>query len=98
MNDETVFDPATRRLCPDGSCVGILGRDGRCTECGQTGDPLAAEADIVMAEGGRGGVDPEAQTINEGFDPGRKLCEDGSCVGVVGEDGTCQVCHRRGGP
>jgi len=98
MNDETVFDPATRRLCPDGSCVGILGRDGRCTECGQTGDPLAAEADIVMAEGGRGGVDPEAQTVNEGFDPGRKLCTDGFCVGVIGKDGTCPVCHRRGGP
>lgn len=23
-----------RRLCPDGACVGVLGADGRCKECG----------------------------------------------------------------
>ena len=28
-------DFAERRLCPDGSCTGIIGPDGRCTECGR---------------------------------------------------------------
>ena len=94
MDEEPEFDPATRRLCPDGSCVGILGRDGRCTECGQTGDPLAAEADLQLAENGFEGVPPASLSVDEGFDSGRTLCADGNCVGVVSEDGKCNVCGR----
>ena len=26
---------ADRRLCPDESCIGVLGDDGRCRECGK---------------------------------------------------------------
>ena len=26
-----------RRLCPDGNCIGVLGPDGRCKECGRAG-------------------------------------------------------------
>jgi hypothetical protein len=36
---------AQRILCSDGNCIGIIGSDGRCTECGKpyTGDhPLPA--------------------------------------------------------
>ncbi|MBU0513836.1 MAG: hypothetical protein KJ621_03595 [Proteobacteria bacterium] len=28
-------DVATRRLCSDGMCIGIIGADGRCKECGK---------------------------------------------------------------
>jgi len=42
--EETAFDPR-RRLCPDGSCVGVLGADGRCSVCqrpvGAGGESLA---------------------------------------------------------
>jgi hypothetical protein len=31
------FDP-NRRLCPDGSCLGVLGADGVCNVCGQKAD------------------------------------------------------------
>jgi hypothetical protein len=31
------FDPA-RRLCPDGSCIGVIGPQGVCTVCGQKAD------------------------------------------------------------
>jgi hypothetical protein len=24
-----------RRLCPDGNCIGVIGPDGRCKECGR---------------------------------------------------------------
>ena len=95
MDEEPVFDPATRRLCPDGSCVGILDRDGRCSECGQAGGPLSAEADMALAEDALEGVMPESRTVSEGFDPGRRLCEDGTCVGIVGPNGPCEVCGRR---
>ena len=27
---------AARELCPDESCIGVIGPDGRCLECGRT--------------------------------------------------------------
>jgi hypothetical protein len=33
MNEAT-FNPAKRRLCPDGACIGVIGDDGRCRVCG----------------------------------------------------------------
>jgi hypothetical protein len=32
-----------------------------------------------------------------GFDPARRLCDDGSCVGVVGADGACSTCGQKAG-
>ncbi|MBK6848599.1 MAG: hypothetical protein IPG96_14080 [Proteobacteria bacterium] len=26
----------TRELCPDGTCIGVIGSDGRCRDCGAT--------------------------------------------------------------
>lgn len=38
---ETAIDFASRKLCSDGSCIGVIGPDGRCKECGKayTGEP-----------------------------------------------------------
>lgn len=34
--EETQSDGwANRQLCSDGNCIGIIGPDGRCTECGK---------------------------------------------------------------
>jgi hypothetical protein len=35
------FDLDSRILCTDGSCIGVIGPDGRCKECGKpyTGNP-----------------------------------------------------------
>jgi hypothetical protein len=96
------FDPK-RRLCPDGSCIGVIGSDGRCGVCGRSADGRPR-----VLEGGAGAaalVDDEdhehAQDGGEappvgggGFDAGRRLCDDGSCVGVVGSDGRCGVCGK----
>lgn len=35
------FDPGERRACSDGMCIGIIGPDGKCTECGQPYNPNA---------------------------------------------------------
>ena len=36
--------------------------------------------------------------MSEGkFDPHRRLCPDGACIGVIGDDGRCRVCGRTGG-
>lgn len=32
------YDPGERRACSDGMCIGIIGPDGRCTECGKPAD------------------------------------------------------------
>jgi hypothetical protein len=31
-------DWENRRLCSDGNCIGIIGPDGRCKECGRPGE------------------------------------------------------------
>jgi hypothetical protein len=30
-----------------------------------------------------------------GFDPNRRLCPDGECLGVIGADGVCNVCGKK---
>jgi hypothetical protein len=49
MTDEMEFDPGGRVLCPDGSCTGVLGADGRCSECGRTGDVPAGYSGVAAA-------------------------------------------------
>jgi hypothetical protein len=87
---DTPFD-SKRRLCPDGSCVGVIGADGRCTVCGRSGDArpdeLDDEAEAPLEAAGPG--EPG------GFDPARRLCDDGSCLGVIGADGRCNVCGQQ---
>jgi len=89
--EEPEFDP-NRRLCPDGACVGVIGADEKCTVCGRTAAAAAAgeeapEAEAAAAPAGEDG----------GFDPTRRLCEDGSCVGLIGSDGVCNVCGKPAG-
>jgi hypothetical protein len=33
---------ANRELCLDGNCVGVIGPDGKCSECGRPSGPAAA--------------------------------------------------------
>ena len=39
--DEGTIDFDSRKLCSDGTCIGVIGPDGRCKECGEpyTGEP-----------------------------------------------------------
>lgn len=40
---EGTIDFESRQLCSDGTCIGVIGADGRCKECGKpyTGEPQA---------------------------------------------------------
>jgi hypothetical protein len=118
MSDTEKFDPSRRRLCPDGSCVGLLDETGRCKECGRTAsgaaeEPVGAPAfddseDVGFAvsddaDQGQAADDPQGRAADDpqlaasgGFDPKRKLCPDGACVGVIGADGRCSVCGQAG--
>jgi len=106
--EETAFNPK-RRLCPDGSCVGVLGADGRCSVCerpagaggeSETDSPAEVRAEAGAEAGGEEARAPEladGMGAASGFDPARRLCDDGSCVGVVGADGMCGTCGRKAG-
>jgi hypothetical protein len=103
--EETAFNPK-RRLCPDGSCVGVIAADGRCSVCrrsagsgGESRPPSSAESPDELRADGSGGDDAQAtrsaDAAPSGFDPTRRLCDDGSCVGVVGADGVCGACGQK---
>ncbi len=89
---------AARRLCPDGTCIGLLDDQNRCKECGAVDDDAPA---VVLAVAGDGsqddGVDALLDPIEDDaavFDANRPLCPDGACVGVLGADGRCKECGR----
>jgi hypothetical protein len=103
IENESTFNPQ-RRLCPDGSCIGVLGSDGKCTVCGTYDsdaacspppDPLAGATSNETSD------EPEASETSEpatGFNPNRRLCSDDSCIGVIGEDGRCRECGKAASP
>ena len=95
-----------RVLCSDGNCIGVIGSDGRCKECGKKyeGDlptlssledddqPVAEEAD----ESSPGTTElPEATDapVDDEWE-NRVLCSDGNCIGIIGLDGKCKECGK----
>jgi hypothetical protein len=106
-SSENKFDPK-RKLCPDGSCLGLIGADGRCNVCGlgASGRVEAASAPEAWDDSSADvGFEHEHEHEHErepelaaagGFDPKRKLCPDGSCLGVIEASGRCSVCGQAG--
>lgn len=39
--DDDALDLASRQLCDDGACIGVIGSDGRCRECGKQASETA---------------------------------------------------------
>jgi len=103
-DNETSFNPR-RKLCPDGSCVGIIGSDGKCTVCGQpapggeppndsTSDRNSQNDDATDdASNDEVGSDETAENA-AGFDATRRLCGDDTCIGVIGPDNRCTECGK----
>lgn len=95
-NSESAPGWEDRTLCPDGNCIGIIGPDGRCTECGiqfsspEPGQQTTTEiVDILLSNNGSDAeTDPEWEN--------RTLCPDGNCIGIIGPDGRCTECGKEG--
>ena len=103
---ELIFDKdedwGKRTLCIDESCIGTIGPDGRCRECGKTYDaslnPKADAADKNKAQ-----AEPvedlhkntESIVHDEEWEK-RVLCSDESCIGTIGPDGHCRECGKPG--
>ena len=92
-----------RVLCSDESCIGVVGPDGRCKECGL---PFEGEfTPVVEVNEHPDSEDDIPETLDEfqeedGDDAGyidwenRTLCVDESCIGVIGPDGRCKECGK----
>ena len=97
-----------RTLCSDESCIGVIGPDGKCKECGK---PYGGPVDSMKIETEAPDFDetdpedeideePEEFDENDGEAPSnleweqRKLCSDESCIGVIGPDGRCKECGK----
>lgn len=97
-----------RLLCPDGSCIGVIGPDGRCKVCGRAAPNWGEERKRGLAEEEADDepAEQEAEPADE-IAPSapaalgaatewtkRQLCGDGGCIGVIGADRRCKVCGR----
>ena len=100
-------DWENRVLCSDESCIGVIGPDGRCKECGKSYEGAQTEEGSQSAESdetqtGSVGVDnfdatepTQTETADSSSWENRTLCSDESCIGVIGPDGRCKECGKR---
>jgi len=97
-DDAVSPDLEDRVLCPDGACIGIIGPDGRCKECGQRAEPAAHQPPAKQAvDPGSFRVEPDGGVDLDDDVPDlsdRTLCSDGACIGVIGPDGKCKECGK----
>ncbi len=120
-----------RTLCSDGSCVGVIGADGKCKVCGKPAGPAAVDSqdhdedddeyaddeeegeeayededdegdddELAAAADELAGIAPASEVASataiagEADESDRKLCPDGGCVGLIGDNGKCKVCGK----
>ncbi len=96
-----------RTLCSDEACIGVIGPDGRCKECGKPyapdkQAPADRKQDSVPAssESCRANENSNDPAIEEGnladdnYWRERTLCSDEACIGVIGPDGRCKECGK----
>lgn len=95
-----------RILCRDESCIGVIGPDGKCKECGLPYNADGTPPQQRQAGGAHETVHEEtdfqentehnapSETISDEEWQNRKLCSDGNCIGVIGPDGRCKECGK----
>ena len=103
--DDNGRDWDDRVLCSDGNCIGVIGADGRCKECGKKfeaklGEPTISEQndqpdteDEDLPSTATDTDHIEDVPVDDEWD-NRVLCGDGNCIGVIGPDGKCKECGK----
>jgi predicted Zn-ribbon and HTH transcriptional regulator len=97
-----------RTLCSDESCIGVIGPDGRCKECGlpyesekqqdfseeHAASDSEAEEEVADDDEDEEEVaeDDEEDAVTDIEWEQRTLCRDERCIGVIGPDGRCKEC------
>lgn len=93
-------DWENRVLCIDESCIGVIGPDGRCKECGksyegsQTEESDDAQTNSEDADDFDATEPTRTETVDSDWE-NRTLCSDEGCIGVIGADGRCKECGKR---
>jgi hypothetical protein len=101
---EIIFDKnddwEKRILCSDESCIGTIGPNGKCRECGKpyereipSGHGASGNQDVAAEEQKQ--VSSKTDTDSDDWDK-RVLCSDESCIGTIGSDGKCKECGKPG--
>ena len=99
---EIIFDKdedwEKRILCSNESCIGTIGLNGKCRECGKPyegerpAEHSASSEHAVMVEEQKP-VSSKTDTDSNDWDK-RVLCSDESCIGIIGPDGKCKECGK----
>lgn len=94
-----IGDDGRCRVC--GRTAGGGGKDASAAAAGTgTRDAVEDEQDDwstqadAAADASDAGDEAKAAP-GAGFDPNRRLCPDGNCIGVIGADGVCTVCGQK---
>ena len=95
-------DWKNRTLCSDESCIGVIGPDGRCKECGRPYDKEQTEEEHTAEPSDSQPTEPVVDADVDYSPPpdsdddweNRTLCSDESCIGVIGSDGRCTECGK----
>jgi hypothetical protein len=99
---EIIFDEnedwEKRILCSDESCIGTIGADGRCKECGKAyqgelpqGQIVKSDQTVAVEE--QASANTASTESHDDWD-NRVLCGDESCIGTIGPDGKCRECGK----
>ena len=93
-NDDDDWE--NRILCSDENCIGVIGPDGRCKECGKPYKELpSAEMDMAQSDSpAQEDLDEQPASQFDDTWENRTLCGDESCIGVIGPDGRCKECGK----
>lgn len=95
-------DWENRILCSDESCIGVIGPDGHCKECGRPYEKEQTKEEHTAKPSDSRPAEP-APDVDVGNTPpsdsddaweNRRLCSDESCIGVIGPDGRCKECGK----
>jgi len=83
-----------RTLCSDESCIGIIGSDGKCKECGKVYEGYLPAGGGTVSSKPISEAKQEAEAaLSEDDDWGKRvLCSDEACIGVIGPDEKCNEC------
>jgi hypothetical protein len=100
--DKIIYDEnedwGKRSLCSDESCIGTIGTDGKCKECGKVYEgklPAGGSTKSVQKTKieKQTTVSSEEAESDDDWEK-RVLCVDEACIGVIGDDGKCKECGK----
>ena len=99
MTNSDTFNLEDRILCSDDACIGLIGADGLCGECGRPdvdgGAPSPnGSSPFDHVEAARDSSEAAPLDSSPSSDEERVPCLDGTCIGILDGDGVCGTCGQ----